>query len=148
MKTLILFVRVPLSCLKHLPNPYLLKPFHGALGFQHEFWEGYKCSDHNIPLQLHKIWGFPGDVSGKEPTCQCRRHKRHEFDPWVGKITWRMKWQPTLLFLPGESHGQECGGLQSTVESDTTQQLNDNNNIQNPSLSCVSNSKAYVQILI
>jgi len=28
-------VRVPLSCLKHLPNPYLPKPFHGALGFQH-----------------------------------------------------------------------------------------------------------------
>ena len=26
---------VPLSCLKNLPNPYLLKPFHGALGFQH-----------------------------------------------------------------------------------------------------------------
>ena len=48
---------------------------------------------------------------------------------------WRRKWQPTLLFLPGESHGQKFGGLQSTVELDTTQQLNDNNNIQNPYLS-------------
>ena len=27
-----------------------------------------------------------GGVSGKEPTCQCRRHKRSEFYPWVGKI--------------------------------------------------------------
>ena len=27
------------------------------------------------------------------------------FDPWVGKIPWRRKWQPTPLFLPGESHG-------------------------------------------
>ena len=32
---------------------------------------------------------FPGDASGKEPTCQCRRCKRHGFDPWVRKIPWR-----------------------------------------------------------
>ena len=29
--------------------------------------------------------GFPGGVSNKELTCQCRSHKRHRFDPWVGK---------------------------------------------------------------
>ena len=34
------------------------------------------------------------------------RHKRHRFDPWVSKIPWRRAWQPTLVFLPGESHGQ------------------------------------------
>ena len=34
---------------------------------------------------------------------QCRRHR---FNPWVGKIPWRRKWQPTPVFLPGESHGQ------------------------------------------
>ena len=28
------------------------------------------------------------------------------FDPWVRKIPWRRKWQPTAVFLPGESHGQ------------------------------------------
>ena len=28
------------------------------------------------------------------------------FNPWVGKIPWRRKWQPTPVFLPGESHGQ------------------------------------------
>ena len=28
------------------------------------------------------------------------------FDPWVGKIPWREKRESTLLFLPGESHGQ------------------------------------------
>ena len=37
---------------------------------------------------------------------QCRRHKRHRFDPWVGKTPWRRAWQPTPVFLPGESHGQ------------------------------------------
>ena len=27
------------------------------------------------------------------------------FDPWVRKISWRRKWQPTPVFLPGKSHG-------------------------------------------
>ena len=27
-------------------------------------------------------------------------------NPWVGKIPWRRAWQPTPVFLPGESHGQ------------------------------------------
>jgi len=31
---------------------------------------------------------------------------RPGFDPWVGKIPWRREWQPTPVFLPGESHGQ------------------------------------------
>jgi len=42
-------------------------------------------------------------LSGTEPTCQCRRHG---FDPWVRKIPWRRKREPTLVFLPGRSHGQ------------------------------------------
>ena len=29
-----------------------------------------------------------------------------QFDPWVRKTPWRRKWQPTPVFLPGESHGQ------------------------------------------
>ena len=32
--------------------------------------------------------------------------KRWGFDPWVGKIAWRRAWQPTLVLLPGEFHGQ------------------------------------------
>ena len=50
--------------------------------------------------------GFPGGACGKKPACQCRRRKRCGFDPWVGKIPWRRAWQPTPVFLPGESHGQ------------------------------------------
>ena len=38
---------------------------------------------------------------------QCRRHRRWGFNPWIGKISWRRAWQPTLVFLPGESHGQK-----------------------------------------
>ena len=54
------------------------------------------------PLQ----WGLPWWLSGKEPTCQCRGHKRLGFDPWVRKIPWRKKWQPTPVIWPGESLGQ------------------------------------------
>jgi len=50
--------------------------------------------------------GFPGGASGKEHTCQCRRHKRLAFDPWVRKSPWRRKWRTTPVFLPGESPGQ------------------------------------------
>ena len=50
--------------------------------------------------------GLPGGASGKELTCQCRRHKRCGFNPCVGKIPWKRAWQPTPVFLPGESHGQ------------------------------------------
>ena len=36
----------------------------------------------------------------------CLQCRRLGFDPWVGKIPWRRKWQPTPVFLPGEFHGQ------------------------------------------
>ena len=49
---------------------------------------------------------FPGGASGKEATWKCRSHNRYGFDPWHGKIPWRRARQPTLEFLPGESHGQ------------------------------------------
>ena len=32
--------------------------------------------------------GLPGGTSDREPSCQCSRHKRHRFNPWVGKIPW------------------------------------------------------------
>ena len=57
--------------------------------------------------------GFPGSASAKELTCQCRGCKRCCFDPWVRKSPWRRAWQPTLVFLPGESHGQRSLGSYS-----------------------------------
>ena len=53
--------------------------------------------------------GLPGSASGKETICQCRRLKRHKFNPWVRKIPWRRAWQPTPVFLgfPGDSAGKE-----------------------------------------
>ena len=61
-----------------------------------------------------------------ESACHCRRLRRHGFNPWVRKIPWRRKWQPTPVFLPGESYRQRSlvgcnpGGHK---ESDTTEQV-------------------------
>ena len=58
------------------------------------------------PLWKYRsLRGFPGGNNGKEPTCQCRRHKRHGFDPWGGEdplevgmathssiLAWRTPW--------------------------------------------------------
>ena len=50
--------------------------------------------------------------------------RRHRFDPWVGKISCRRIWQPTPVFLPGESRGQRslagCSPW-GCKESDTTE---------------------------
>ena len=57
---------------------------------------------------------------------QCRRRG---FDPWVGKILWRRKWQLTPVFLPGKAHGQRSLAGSSTwghEESDMTKRLNNN----------------------
>ena len=60
------------------------------------------------------IEGFPGGTSGKESACQFIRHKRCEFDPWVGNISWRRAWEPTLVSLPGKiPWTEESGWLQS-----------------------------------
>ena len=48
-------------------------------------------------------------------TCQCQRHKRCGFDPWVRKIPWSRAWQPTSVFLPWESYGKKLGRLHSVV---------------------------------
>ena len=46
-------------------------------------------------------WGLPRGHQGKESMCQCRRHKRHGFHPWVRKIPCSRKWQLSPVFLPG-----------------------------------------------
>ena len=81
--------------------------------------------DASMDTATHLYKGFPG-LSSKESTCQCRTLR---FDPWVRKIPWRKKWQPTPVFLPGESRGQRslagCSP-RDCKESDTTEQLNNN----------------------
>ena len=56
----------------------------------------------------------------------CLQRGRSSFDPWVGKIPWRRKWQPTPVLLPRKFHGQRSLVGYSPwgcKESDTTEQL-------------------------
>ena len=77
----------------------LKESFVKALPFQQGLKEHWQ-----VHIVVSISWRFPRWLSGKESACQCRRW---EFDPWVGKISWRRKWQqPTPAFLPGKSHGQ------------------------------------------
>ena len=57
-----------------------------------------------LESEQHSPFSVATKVTGsKEPTYRCNRR---ELDPWVGKIPWRRKWQPTLVFLPGKSRGR------------------------------------------
>ena len=67
-------------------------------------------------LCIIHYYSFPHGASGKESAGQCRRCKSPEFDPWVRKIPWRKKWQPTPVFLLGKiPWTEESGRLQSMV---------------------------------
>ena len=44
---------------------------------------------------------FPGDSEDKASACNAGRPG---FDPWIEKIPWRRRWQPTRVLLPGKSH--------------------------------------------
>ena len=70
---------------------------------------------------LHINRGLPRCAIGKEPTCQCRRPKRHGCDPWVGKIPWRRERLPTPVLWPGEFHGLYSPW--GCKESDMTERL-------------------------
>ena len=57
-----------------------------------------------IYTHIHTHTGFTGDSVGRRIHLQCRRHR---LDPWVKKIPWRRKWQPTPVFLPVKSYSQK-----------------------------------------
>ena len=90
-----------------------LSSWKGILPFLPSPWDidliigiGASSSDLEIEAVYWEWWGIPWGASGKEPTCQCWKHKRCSFFPWVGRISWRRVQQPTPVFLPWESRGQ------------------------------------------
>ena len=92
---------------------------------------GFHKHRHIPGRQRHSLTAailLPRWLSSKESAFQCRRLN---FNPWVGKTPWRRKWQPTSVFLPGESQGQRSLAGYSpqrvSKESDTTRQLNNTN---------------------
>ena len=66
--------------------------------------------DENMLMEIvNKLTGIPKWLSSQESACYCRRHRKCGFHPWVRKIPWRRKWQPTPIFLGflGDSDGKE-----------------------------------------
>ena len=73
--------------------------------------------------------GFPGGSIVKNLPASAGVAGDIGFDPWVWKIPWRRKWQPTPVFLPGKFHGNwSLAGYNSWdhKEWDTTEQLSGN----------------------
>ena len=82
--------------------------------------QGWMSSCSLPPLQRED---FPGWLRWQSICLQCRRPR---FNPWVRKIPWRRKWQPTPLFLLEEFQGQRSLAGYSPwgcKESDTTERL-------------------------
>ena len=93
-------------------------------------------TEHTCTLITGLLWW----LSGKESACQGRRCG---FDSWVWKIPWRRAWQPTPVFLPGESHGQRSLAGYSPwghKGSDVTWQLNNKSPVYEPSSCELSDS--------
>ena len=72
-----------------------------------------------------KSWAWLSDwtTDGKESAWSC---ERPGFNPWIRKMPWKRKWQPTSVFLPGELHGQKSLAGYSPwacKESDTNEWL-------------------------
>ena len=83
---------------------------------QHGHGDSMQALEDGCGVQVNCPLASASDASGKESTCQCRRHKRQRFDPLVRKIPWRRAQPPIPVFLPRESYGQR-----SLVGCDWTQ---------------------------
>ena len=86
-------------CSEYLDSCIFLNPFFFS-------WSCLYAQEWDWLLGHMIALDFPGGTSGKEPAYQCRRHKRRGFNPCIRKIPGKKAWQPTPVFLPGESHGQ------------------------------------------
>ena len=92
------------------------------------FYTRTVCFD--LPMNLSISWPllhlftslfhlfYLGGSDGKESACNVRDPG---LIPWVGKIPWRRAWQPTLVFLPGESHGQRRAWWATVYETAKSQ---------------------------
>ena len=97
-----------------------------AVGLQGQFWSDCSLLPSTFTKHPQRPKGFPDGSVEKNPPAEARRHRRRGFDPWVRKIPWRRKWQPTLVFLPRDSSGQRnlaCYSPWGCKESDMDERL-------------------------
>ena len=97
------------------------------MGFsRQEYWSGVPLPSPICTSNIYKkLWAFNGASLvvqwSRTHLSMQEMHRRPGFNPWVRKIPWRRKWQPTLVFLPGESQGQMSlhGGAKSRTQLST-----------------------------
>ena len=90
---------------------------------KHLLVTSHLCLQHEMKVDVKYVWLQASLVSQQQRLCLWHRNRRCGFNPWVRKIPWRRTWQPTPVFLPGESHRQRSlASLLSSGhnESDTT----------------------------
>ena len=99
-------------------SSYQLKP-NMKLTWNQIWNSGYRILISNSGC-LRTILGLPWWLRWERICLQCRRS---EFDSWVGETPWRREWQPTAVFLPGESHGQRslADTVHGVAELDATE---------------------------
>ena len=79
-------------------------------------WDKRFCT--GIQASKGRLWWLTGKKSAA---------KQETWAPWIRKIPWRRKWQPTPVFLPGEFHGQRSlvgYSSRGCKESNITEWLN------------------------
>ena len=91
-------------------------------------WSSYYITKEKTGTVLQSIqqvvWegrGFLGGASSKELAWQCRRHKRHRFDPWVGTIPWRRYGNSLQYSCLGNS--MDRGASRATLHRVTKNQI-------------------------
>ena len=105
-------------------GPHFFSIYKKVVCIKCQFWFNHHSWVVCVVLNtLHSVHYFnPQHICKVETVIStCRRSR---FNPWVRKIPWRRKWQPTPVFLPRESHGQRSFAAYSPwdgKESDMTE---------------------------
>ena len=50
-------------------------------------------------MKCNRLWVSQVALAVKKLPASAGRQRRHRFDPWVGKVPWKRKWQATPIFL-------------------------------------------------
>ena len=96
-----------LSSMTNIPRSCFFVFFFPFQIFSGFFWCKMFFRHQHLNCGVHFTRASQVGARGKEPARQCRRLKRSAFDHRIGKSPWRRAWQPTLVFLSGEFHGQK-----------------------------------------
>ena len=95
----------PRACLNSSPSSRWCHPTISSSVVPFSCLQSFPESGSFLISWLFASGGLPWCSDGKSVCLQCGRPG---FNPWVRKIPWRRKWQPTPVLLPGKSHGQRA----------------------------------------